>query len=442
LTSSGSNGPAICLGCGCACDDIDVQVAGNRIVQARHACSLGVAWFGDGVVPARVRLSGRDAALDEGLDAAARLLAQAMRPLIYLAPDVSCETQREAIALADAVRATVDSVTSSTAVTSLLAAQEMGRAGSTLGEIRNRADVLVFWGVDPSIRYPRYWSRYAPEPAGIHVADGRRSRTVVAVDVGDASGPADADVRMAISMDDEVATLTELRALVANPDVDRLNTLSRPVPGSDPGTTNNLGQAPIPASILLPVLLRGRYVVFVADAEPDEANATRDPGRAAALIALTQAVNGRTRCALSTLRGGGNRSGADSCMTSQTGYPVAVDFARGYPRYRPYDGAAARLARGDVDALLVIGASSLIPAEVATMAARVTCAVIGPRASDGPLAGAQCVIDTGVAGIHESGTAIRMDEVPLPLRTVVTGALQAFDTTRALRARIRPRKKE
>src|SRR5205823_13327899 len=108
---------------------------------------------------------------------------------------------------------------------------------------------------------------------------------------------------------------------------------------------------------LAPRLLAGRYVAIVADAEPDDGHAV-DPGRAGALISLAQALNGPTRAALSLLRGGGNRSGADAVMTSQTGYPASVDFTLGHPRYRPHDGnAAARLARGDVDALLVVRAA-------------------------------------------------------------------------------------
>ena len=46
------------------------------------------------------------------------------------------------------------------------------------------------------------------------------------------------------------------------------------------------------------------------------------------------------------------------------------------------------------------------------------CVVIGPRASDAPLA-ARIAIDGGVAGIHEGGVAVRMDDVPLPLRPVL-----------------------
>jgi formylmethanofuran dehydrogenase subunit B len=416
---------ATCLGCGCACDDIDVVVDRNRIVEPRQACALGAAWFGDGVVPERACMRGREVTVDAALDSASGLLRAATRPLVYLAPDLSCEAQREGVAIADALHATLDSVTSATVMESMLAQQERGRAGATLGEVRNRADLLVFWAVDPADRYPRYWTRYAPEPAGVHVPDGRRSRTVVAVDVDDARGPADADLRVAISAANEVATITTLRAMT-----------STPAPGSDPGGESFRGQTP-GCEQLASTLLAGKYVVIVADAEPDDRRSPRDDGRADALIALAQALNGSTRCALSSLRAGGNRSGADAVATWQTGYPAAIDFARGYPRYRPHEGAAGTaLQRGGFDAVLVLGSAAGIPADVASRLAHAPCAVIGPRASHSPLASAHVVIDTAVAGIHEAGTAIRMDEVPVPLRPSIAGPPAASAVAAALRARI------
>ena len=50
------------------------------------------------------------------------------------------------------------------------------------------------------------------------------------------------------------------------------------------------------------------------------------------LCRLSHALNDRTRGAVIALRAGGNRTGAESVMTSQTGYPMAVDFAGGAPR--------------------------------------------------------------------------------------------------------------
>ena len=58
-----------CLGCGCACDDITVVVTQDRIADARNACALGTAWFGDGTVPAETRVNGRSASLEQFYDA-------------------------------------------------------------------------------------------------------------------------------------------------------------------------------------------------------------------------------------------------------------------------------------------------------------------------------------------------------------------------------------
>ena len=404
-----------CLGCGCACDDITIVVKQDRIAEARNACALGVAWFGDGTVPAETRVNGRTASLERALTEAARLLTGATRPLVYLAGDVSCETLREGVAIADRLHAAIDSL-AATAATAVLAAQRRGRAGATLGEIRQRADLVVFWAVDPSARYPRYGSRYAVEPRGVAAPQGRKDRTLIAVDVGEALGPADADRRLAIAPAEEVDSLEIMRATVQ-------------------GRTVGEEARFRTAVELARRMTEARYVAIVTDGEPGTTSA--DPARAEALVTLSQALNAPTRCALSTLRGGGNRSGADAVLTWQTGFPFAVDFARGYPSYQPQAGAAALLGAGEVDAALVIGAPATLPVPVATALARVGSVVIGPRASAATFQPAVAV-DAGVAGIHEGGTAFRMDDVPLPLRPSFEGARAALVTVRALRERLGP----
>ncbi|HVH11325.1 MAG TPA: hypothetical protein VM736_16135, partial [Gemmatimonadales bacterium] len=181
-----------CLGCGCACDDITVVVRQGRIVETTHACPLGVAWFGDGAVPSETRVRGRRSTFDEALNEATTILHAARRALVYLAGDVSCEVHGEAVAIADRLGGAIDSL-ASTAMDGVLAAQRRGRAVATLGALRQQADLVVFWAVDPAERYPRYASRYVVEPKGLAAPEGRRSRRVIAVDVGASRGPADAD---------------------------------------------------------------------------------------------------------------------------------------------------------------------------------------------------------------------------------------------------------
>ncbi|HMI59186.1 MAG TPA: hypothetical protein VK511_14115 [Gemmatimonadaceae bacterium] len=403
---------ATCLGCGCTCDDIAVVIEGGRITDARNACALGLRWFGDGSLPGAV-IGARSAAIEDALGEIATVLRSARAPLVYLAPDLTSEAQRAAIAVADQLRAFVDSATSSTSAEGILAAQRRGRATASLGEIRNRADVIVFWAVDPTLGYPRFQSRYAPNPVGVHVPNGRRDRTVIAVDVGAQRGPDDADLRIQMTPQDEQAFLASLRASLA-------------------GYT--VGDPPIVARVneLAGRLTRAKYAVVVTDAE----SASEVPStRADALIAITQSLNATTRGSLCSLRAGGNRNGADTTLTWQTGFPMAVDFSRGVPRYTPDDATLARLGRGAFDAALVVGASASLPATVAAALKGVRTIVIGPRASESGL-DATIRIDTGVAGIHESGMAFRTDEVPLPLRALLPTPRDTASLLKALGAAI------
>jgi formylmethanofuran dehydrogenase subunit B len=64
--------------------------------------------------------------------------------------------------------------------------------------------------------------------------------------------------------------------------------------------------------------------------------------------------------------------------------------------------------------------------------------LVGPRASEAGFP-ARVAIDTGVAGIHEGGTAYRMDDVPLPLRPPLGAPRGAAETLAALLAAVQAR---
>jgi formylmethanofuran dehydrogenase subunit B len=398
-------------------------VSGGRVAGLTPPCPLARAWFGDGTVPDAILRAGAPVPLEAALADAAQALAAARgRALVVLAPDISTQAQQAAVALADELQAAVDTATSEPAAAGLLASQRRGRAAATLGEIRNRADVLLFWAVDPAARYPRYLSRYALEPAGTHVPQGRAGRTVISVGVGADRGPPGADVEIALAPEDEVAALSVMRAIALG---------------------NALGELPaplVPAADAAARLVKARYAAIVHDAEP-AAEPRRDPYRAEGLIALAQALNGPTRAALSTLRAGGNRSGAEAVLTWQTGYPLAVSFRQGVPQYQPDSRGLAWAMAGGAGAMLVAGAAASLGGALADAASRTPVIVVGPRASAAPFP-TRVAIDTGVAGIHEPGTAYRMDDVPLPLRPPLAGLRSAAETLTALRVAVRARAPE
>jgi formylmethanofuran dehydrogenase subunit B len=106
---------ATCTFCGCVCDDIELHADGDRIVKAKNACSLGEAWFrhhtAERLVPEAL-IDGKPATVDDAVAAAASFLHQADMPLVYGLSNVTCEAQREAVALAEMIGGVVDSHTS------------------------------------------------------------------------------------------------------------------------------------------------------------------------------------------------------------------------------------------------------------------------------------------------------------------------------------------
>jgi formylmethanofuran dehydrogenase subunit B len=407
-----------CLGCGCGCDDLEVGVRAGRIESLTPACPLAQRWFGTGEVPDKVMVDGRLGSAKDAVDAAADLLAAAGgRVLVVLAPDLTVRAQRAAIAIADLLRATVDTATSGAAADGILAAQRRGRAAATLGEIRHRADVVLCWAVDPSERYPRYFERYALAPAGTHVPGGRSRRALISVSVGDDRGPGNADLEASWSPDEEGEALSVMRAMAQG------------------AVLGELPERMQPAARIAARMLEARYVAVVHDGEAGRE--PRSPLRAERLIALAQTLNHSTRAALSTLRAGGNRSGAESVLTWQTGFPMAVDFSQGSPRYDPRRRGLDRAGSGDFDAVLVAGTvAELGPLAKALKGSPLV--LIGPRASAAKME-ARVVIDTGMAGVHEAGTAYRMDDVPLPLTPPLPARRSAADSLEALATALRER---
>lgn len=103
---------AICTFCGCVCDDIEVHTEGDRIVKAKRACSLGESWFTNHTAEAHypaALIDGQPATLEAAVEAAADFLVRANHPLIYGLSNVTCETQREAVMLAEQLGGIIDS---------------------------------------------------------------------------------------------------------------------------------------------------------------------------------------------------------------------------------------------------------------------------------------------------------------------------------------------
>ena len=390
-----------CTVCGCVCDDLTITTDGQRILRAERACHLSEPWFlaQNTRHPPAASIDDQPAALDAAIERAADLLRRARNPLIYGLSRSTTEGQRAAAELAERLGATIDTTAATGHAPSLMALQEVGESTCSLGEIRNRADLVIYWGSDPAQTHPRHFERYSADPPGEFVSGGRAGRFIVVVDHQPTASSAAADQFIPVERGKDWEALWTLRGLVkgvipANEAPDPLVDLAERMKGCRCG------------------------VVFFG------ANLTRTllgHRNVEALLQLVIELNDFTRFYARRMRRFGDVAGADSVLTWQTGYPFGVNLARGFPRYNPGEFSAPdMLARGEVDACLFVGSETSTEFSPAALEhlRRIPVVALETPLAETPVPAA-VRFTTAVYGVHRPGTAYRMDEVPIPLRVLL-----------------------
>ena len=385
---------ATCGGCGLVCDDITAVVDddGGGLERLIRTCPLGDAWFTERVAPAPplARVDGREAGLDDALDQAAAILAQARTPLVYGLGQTTCESQRTAVALAEAIGAVIDPAGPLLDGASGLAFQARGASTATLGDVRDRADVVVVWRADPVTTHPRLFERLRLPHARckLVVVDERRTATA-----------AEADSFVELPADCDVEALWTLRALIQ--------------------------MAPVASELSLDDLaarLRDCRSAAIL-------HHVRGHVEALGLNALVRDLCRVTHAVAVTLRREANAAGAEDVLAWQTGYPSAVSFAAGHPRANPGElSAAAMLERGEADAALVVGSDPLehLPQQAADRLRAIPVVSVDARGTATADA-ARVAFTTAAAGVHRPGVVHRLDGVPVPLRALLASSRPSDD---------------
>ncbi|MBN2318933.1 MAG: formylmethanofuran dehydrogenase subunit B [Acidobacteria bacterium] len=399
----------VCAFCGCVCDDISVTVEGDRITKAKNACVLGKSWFLSHGTPSDLpvaRIEGKPVSLDRGIEEAARCLANARYPLIYGLSSTSCEAQRKAVALAEVLGGCIDCCTSVCHGPSGMALQGVGEPTCTLGEVKNRADLIIYWGSNPAESHPRHMARYAVTPKGMFVPDGRKGRTVVLIDVRRTPSARAADIFLQIKPGKDFEVLWALQALANGQKPDEIS-------------IENTGLTYEQLTGLADRMMHCKFgVIFVGQ------GLTQTRGKhfnTSAVFLLVRALNRHVKFALIPMRGHGNVTGIDNVLAWQTGYPFGVNFSLGYPRFNPGEYTVVDLlSRGEADAALVVAADpiSSLPGKAARRLAEIPLVSLDTHDSE-TTRSARIAFTTSTAGIHAEGTVYRMDNIPIHLRKVM-----------------------
>ncbi len=388
----------VCRACGCCCDDLTIAVRDGRIDRIEaHGCQLATDWFGrarDRLTQRPMTSGGSSVTYEEALDQIAGALVRAGRIVFRGLEEATLEAQAEALALADRLGAVVDGPPGDRDRTDVL--RRHGRVSATRGEIRHRADLVMYWRVDPLTSHPNHFEHQVINPAGRFVTEGRRGRTLILLDDRETN-----QTRSAVDSVIEVGAETEL---------DVLWSLRARLRGIDLGSDNRT------LDPLIERLRVCRYGAWIYE------GSTVDPLALQAITLLVRDLNASTRFVMVDLGGPTNAAGLESTLCAQAGFPAPIDLGSGHPEPMAGGGTV------DVDhtyadvVLWCLG--EIEDSNVSTFQNLVkdypeTNWILIGRGVERLAGPGRITLESTTPGWDESGSWVRSDGVTLPLRALV-----------------------
>ena len=395
----------VCSGCSGLCDDIDVTVEAGRITSVQNICNwgnpkfLGVKKFSESprprVLTPMVREAGRlrQADYGEALERAVSILKDSHHPWIYGLTAIGYQAQRLALGLAREVGGVFEPSESVHLSSFYEAIKVHGLYGATLEEVKNEADLILFWGCNPIHSCPRHLARYSMFTRGRFTERGFQDRRVVHVDIAKNEMEEVTPDFLSVEPGSDDQIMLDLIRLVSEKGKPSLSTRS--------SFLEKLAEW-IKASRL--------GVIFAGMGVWASMNRTTHMN---ALFRLMETLNRTGSFVVFPYLDGFNSAGAIHLLLRETGAPQAVDFQkkrRGKVRGTLLD----RLEQ--VDAVLALGADLAwsLPRENRGRLGEVPLIQIDPFETYTTHL-AEVVFPAAMAGVETEEIAYRMDGIPLKL---------------------------
>ncbi|MEM0002200.1 MAG: formylmethanofuran dehydrogenase subunit B [Desulfurococcaceae archaeon] len=398
----------VCPFCGDLCDHLIIEIDGNMIVKNTGGCAISSAKFLNyhkhRVLKPYLRHQGKliEVSLDEALDKAAEILANSKYPLIFGLASTDIEANRYAVELAELTHGVVDNTSVFCHGPTALAVQEAGAVRYTFGVAIHLADLVIFWGCNPLEAHPNHVARIVLREG--RFIKGRKSRKIIVIDTRRTPTANLADLFIQVEPGRDYELITALRMAIKDLDIEAPSVAGVP-------KEKVLELAEMMKTAKYGVIFFGLGLTMTGAKYKN----------IVAAIKLVQELNEWTKFGLLPMRGHYNVAGSNQVSLWATGYPYAVDYARGFPRMIiGVTSATDLLANGDVDAALIIASDPVahLPRKAAEHLSRIPVIVIDAKWSL-TTAFADVIIPGAYVGIECEGSAYRMDEVPIRLKKLV-----------------------
>ena len=381
-----------CPFCSLICDDLVIQNKKGKLTVKENGCAKAKAQFSQSLPDDTPALKGKSCSIDKAIEAAAKILKQSTSPLIAgLGTDIG--GMRSVMQLADNIGATIDHMLSDGAIRNTLVLQDLGWVMTTMSEIKNRADFIIFAGTDAS-NYYRFFERVIWTKNSMFTNPKKRKIIYIGDKLNTSAGKSPEGKLPTVlkcNQDDIGEIISVLHALIAG----------------------NKIQPPKIAGITLTTLQKlanqmkeAKYGVIVW--APGELNFPHAELTIQSICELVKYLTRTTRFAGFTLAGNDGGMSANNLSAWQSGYPLRVNFSQGYPKHDANKNSTKNLLKNkEVDALMWISSFS---SNINPPKAKIPTIVLanpGTKLKFKP----DVFIPVATPGINHSGQLIRTDSV-------------------------------
>ncbi len=400
-----------CPFCGILCDDLVIENQDDKLTVVKNGCPKAIESFQKELPKTSAKIKGQNVSLDDAIDLTAKILKKSHTPLFAgLGTDVT--GMRSVMELADKTGAILDHMHGNGLIRNTLVLQDLGWMMTTMAEIKNRADLIIFAGTDAT-NFPRFFDRVIwNEESMFKLKNDDRQIVYIGENLNTKSG---------INPNGKKPTVIDCKTEQIGEIISSIHAM---ISGQDLDVKEVAG---VKINVLQKLAIQmkaAKYgVVIWAPGEIDIPHAELTIQN---FCEMVKYLTRFTRFAGFSLGGNDGGMSANGVCAWQSGYPLRVNFNKGYPEYDAHRYSTQKVLKNkDVDSLLWI---SSFNSSINSPRASIPTIVMGMP--DTKLHFKPDVfIPISTPGIDHTGQLIRTDNVvSLPLKKVRTSSYESISS--------------
>jgi formylmethanofuran dehydrogenase subunit B len=408
---------ATCSGCSLLCDDIIIRSDGLFIDEVVGACLKGKERFDqitakNRILSPMVRKNGEyvNVSWDQAIKKTLEIIKDSSKPLLYGFSTCSCEAQLKGIELAKAINGFIDSNSTicQGMVLNTVKNFDISLTLTTIAEVINKADLLIFWGANAAESIPRLLNKVLFSRGKFRMT-GREIKTLIIID----------PVKTASF---RVMGVRDLSLFIEpNKDIDLIRNLKEECCTTDSIPDN--GVAGIDKDDLKRLLIHlagaENGVIFIGQGilnRPIQSNLLKE---FLELIELINIKQEKGRISIIMMGGHFNMTGFDQLTLSLYGKRGGLQF-KDNKIIENNDTIVSKINYDDFDCSIILGTDPIshLPHELSKKLAKKPLILIDNKKSATAYI-ADVVLPTAITGIESTGLVYRLDHIPIQLEKII-----------------------